>query len=199
MTAWPCEKFIVRLVTQVMWYPRATSPYMLPRASPVTTSWTSTLLHRDGHDLAALPDDHDVILVGEGVVLVWSERRLVRLDEPLVLGLEVLEGIADLRPVRGTGLCDRQGNEMQAVIGVCGAHRRDDLFGTLHAVLVLERVEDRLAALVLLTEEGIGLQERDAVRQVARQLGEPAARNSPMGHHGDLPADLGAGFHDLRP
>jgi hypothetical protein len=30
---------MVRLVDQVMWYPRATSPYMLPRARPVTTSW----------------------------------------------------------------------------------------------------------------------------------------------------------------
>jgi hypothetical protein len=29
-------------VTQVMWYPRATSPYMLPRARPLTTSWTVT-------------------------------------------------------------------------------------------------------------------------------------------------------------
>ena len=42
ITAWPCEKFMVRLVAQVMWYPRATSPYMLPRARPVTRSWTST-------------------------------------------------------------------------------------------------------------------------------------------------------------
>jgi len=56
---------MVRLVTQVMWYPRATSPYMLPRASPVTMSWTTTLLHRDGQDLAALPDHQDVVLVGE--------------------------------------------------------------------------------------------------------------------------------------
>ena len=38
ITAWPWEKFMVRLVAQVMWYPRATSPYMLPRARPVTTS-----------------------------------------------------------------------------------------------------------------------------------------------------------------
>jgi len=30
---------MVRLVAQVMWYPRATSPYMLPSARPVTTSW----------------------------------------------------------------------------------------------------------------------------------------------------------------
>ena len=39
ITAWPWEKFMVRLVAQVMWYPRATSPYMLPRARPVTSSW----------------------------------------------------------------------------------------------------------------------------------------------------------------
>jgi hypothetical protein len=25
----------------VMWYPRATSPYMLPSARPLTTSWVS--------------------------------------------------------------------------------------------------------------------------------------------------------------
>ena len=46
---------MVRLVAQVMWYPRATSPYMLPRASPVTRSCTSTRGYFCGqrNDLAA--------------------------------------------------------------------------------------------------------------------------------------------------
>src|SRR5262245_15057314 len=103
ITTWPCEKFIVRLVAHVMWYPRATRPYMLPSAKPVTTSWTSKkLLGGDRDDLAALPGHHDVVRVGEGVVLLGGERPLVGLDETLVLGLQVLERVLDLRPVRAS-------------------------------------------------------------------------------------------------
>src|SRR5512143_810163 len=113
-----------------MWYPRATSPYMLPRASPVTTSWTSTLLHRDGHDLAALPDDQDVVLVGQSVVPVRRERRFVVLDQSLVFTLQVLQGITKLDAVGGPGLLDGQRHEMQPVIGIRGTHRGDDFLGS---------------------------------------------------------------------
>src|SRR5512135_427030 len=176
MTAWPCEKFMVRLVTQVMWYPRATSPYMLPRANPVTMSWTTTLLHRDGQNLAALPDHQDVVLVGERVVLFRREGSLVGLDQALVFVLEVLQRVAELDPVGRAGLRDGLGHQVQSVIGVGNTDGGDDLFRTLDAVLVLEPLQDILPALILFPEERVGLEEDHPVGELARQLGEPATR-----------------------
>src|SRR5574337_342615 len=99
---------------------------MLPRASPVTTSWTYKLLcHGDGHDLAVLPDDHDVVAVGQRVVLLRAEGPPVGLDEPLVLALEVLEGVAHLGSVGASGLLDSQGEQVHAVVGIGGAHGGD--------------------------------------------------------------------------
>src|SRR4029453_1607992 len=189
---------MVRLVTQVMWYPRATSPYMLPSASPLTRSWTSTraaLLRRDGDDLAALPDHHDVVFVGERVVLLRAEGPLVRLDEAAVLRLEILQRLAQLRPVDAARLLDGQRHQMHPVVGIGGAHRRDHVLRSLDAVLLRERLEHRLPALALLAEEGVGLQEHHPVGELAGELGEAAARDAPVGDHGDLPADLGARLH----
>src|SRR5262245_55888595 len=184
MTTWPCEKFIVRLVAHVMWYPRATRPYMLPSARPVTTSWTSKkLLGRDRDDLPGLPDHHDVVLVGESVVLLGGKRSFVGLDEALVLGLEVLERVANLGPVRATRLIDGQRQQMHAVVRVRRPDRRDDIFRSLHAVLVPKRLQHGLPPRVLLTEERVGLQEDHTVGQLARQFGKAAARDAPVGDH----------------
>src|SRR5215475_624425 len=134
---------MVRLVTQVMWYPRATSPYMLPSASPLTTSWRSiaaTLLHVDGDDLAVFPDHHHVVRVGQRVVLLGREGLPVGLDEARVLALETLERVADLRALGAARLLDRHGDQMQAVVGVRRAHGRDHVLGALHAVLLAKRL-----------------------------------------------------------
>src|SRR5229473_5998110 len=203
---------MVRLVTQVMWYPRATSPYMLPRASPVTRSWmvmgsgvgfalrlalARALPRGDRNDLAALPHDHDVVLVRQGVVLLGREGSLVRLDQALVLALQALEGIPDLGPVGGAGLLDGEGDEMEAVIRIGRAHGGDDVARFLDAVLLAQHLEHVLPALVLLAEEGVGLQEGDAVGEIARQLGEAPARDAPVRDHGRVPAELGLGAQDL--
>src|SRR5262245_33223861 len=112
-----------------MWYPRATRPYMLPSARPVTTSWTSKkLLGGDRDELPALPDHHDVVRVGQGVVLLRGERPLVGLDEALVLGLQVLEGVLHLGPLRAPRLVDGQREQMHAVVRVGRPDRRDDIF-----------------------------------------------------------------------
>src|SRR5712691_1081653 len=121
---------MVRLVTQVMWYPRATSPYMLPRASPVTRSWmvirsgvgfalrlalARALPRGDGNDLAALPHDHDVVFVRQGIVLLGREGSLVGLDEALILALQALEGIPHLGTIRRAGLLDGERSEERRV------------------------------------------------------------------------------------
>src|ERR1700682_2480630 len=175
---------------------------MLPRARPVTRSWmvirrgvlewpppspsfalrlalALALPRGDGNDLAALPHDHDVILIRQGIVLLGREGPLVRLDQAPVLALQALEGLPHLGPVGGAGLLDGEGEEMQAIVRVGGAHGRDDVARLLDAVLLAQHLEHVLPALVLLAEEGVRLQEGDAVGQITCQLGEAAARDTP--------------------
>src|SRR6266540_2971524 len=156
------------------------------------------LLGCDRNDLAALPDDHDVVRVSQRVVLLAREGPPVGLDEPLVLAVEVLERVAHLRSVGGGGLLNGLCDQVQPVVGVGRADRGDHVAGLLDAVLLAEHAQDVLAALVLLPEEGVGLQERHPVGKVAGQLGEAAARDAPVGDHGRLPAELGPGAQHLR-
>src|SRR5713226_7808174 len=126
---------------------------MLPRARPVTRSWmvkgsgvsfalrlalALALPRGDRNDLAAFPHDHDVVFVRQGIVLLGREGPLVGLDEALVLALQALEGIPHLGTIRRAGLLDGEGDEMQAVIRVGGAHGRDDVARLLDAVLLAQ-------------------------------------------------------------
>src|SRR4029079_16431663 len=134
---------------------------MLPSASPLTRSWTSTrsaLLRRDGDDLAALPRHHDVVLVGERVVLLRGEGPPVSLDEAAIFRLEILQRLAELAPDGAPRLLDGERDQMHPVIGIGGAHGGDHVLRPLDPVLLGERLEHGLPALALLAEEGVGLE-----------------------------------------
>src|SRR2546422_9118003 len=128
---------------------------MLPSARPLTRSWTSNL--RNGNDLAALPDDHDVVALGERVVLLARERPLVALDESGVLRLQLFERIAHPGTLGRLRLLDRQRHQVEGIVGVGGADGRRHVLGARDAVLVPERLQDGLAARVLTTDERVGL------------------------------------------
>src|SRR5687768_10258676 len=114
-----------------MWKPSATSPYMLPRPSPLTrvlvSMVTSPALFREGgsgrrslghrDDLAVLEACEDVVVRLQGVVLARCEGGLVSLDQAGI-GRDLVEAVANLRPLGGARCLDRQGDQVRGVVGV---------------------------------------------------------------------------------
>src|SRR5437588_9483660 len=98
---------------------------MLPSPNPEMSAVPS-MSAGHGLDLFAVVADHDVIVLGESVMVGVGERHRVILDESLVL-FDVKEAIANRGSVGRAGFVDRQRGQLHRVIGVGYADRRADI------------------------------------------------------------------------